>query len=66
MKILSREQVVEITGLSSATLWREERAGRFPSRRQLTANRVGWLEVEVEEWMANRPAVVKEGPRQPE
>lgn len=48
-------QVRAITGLSRSTVWRLESAGRFPRRRQLGANSVGWLEGEVEQWARSRP-----------
>jgi predicted DNA-binding transcriptional regulator AlpA len=32
-----------------------ERAGGFPSRRQITANKVAWLESEIDAWIASRP-----------
>lgn len=41
-------------GVSPLTLWREERAGRFPKRRKITAGRVGWLESEIREWVQTR------------
>lgn len=47
-------QVVEITGLSKATLWRLERDGKFPKKRQLSANAVGWIASEIEEWITSR------------
>ena len=59
MRMLSRDEVVEMTGISSATIWRMERRGDFPSRRQLTEGRVGWLDSEVEEWLEARPVVVR-------
>lgn len=37
------------------TIWRRECEGDFPSRRQLTPNRVGWLKSDIEEWLENRP-----------
>jgi prophage regulatory protein len=37
---------------------REEKAGRFPRRRQLGPNTVAWVEKEIDEWMASRPAAV--------
>jgi prophage regulatory protein len=43
------------TGLSRTTRWRLERAGRFPERRQLSDNSIGWLLSEVVEWQRNRP-----------
>src|ERR1700724_1028749 len=37
------------------TIWGLERAGAFPRRRQITANKVAWLESEVDAWIASRP-----------
>jgi len=53
-KILGRKDVCDTAGISSVTLWRLERAGRFPKRRQLSARRVGWLESEVQAWLQSR------------
>jgi prophage regulatory protein len=47
-----------MTGISAATIWRMERQGEFPARRQLTEGRVGWLDTEVEEWLRTRPVAV--------
>ena len=32
-----------------------ERNGEFPRRRQLVGQRVGWVESEVDGWIADRP-----------
>jgi len=48
-------EVKETTGLSRTTVWRLERAGGFPKRRQLGGNCVAWLESEVRGWMETRP-----------
>jgi len=45
------------TSLSRVTLWREEMAGRFPARRQLSPGRVGWWGPEILEWLQSRPSV---------
>jgi hypothetical protein len=34
---------------------RLELAGLFPQRRQISLYKVGWLESEIDEWMATRP-----------
>ena len=60
MRFLRADQVIEKVGLSRVTLWRLERAGRFPQRRQISPNSVGWVEEEIETWMQDR-AVVKTG-----
>jgi prophage regulatory protein len=56
-RLLSFSSVTARTGLSRSTLWRLERTKSFPSRRQLSANRVGWLEHEVDEWVSGRRKV---------
>src|SRR5438876_10456063 len=52
----------ERTGLSRTTVWRLERQGAFPARRRLSPGPVGWLESEVDEWLAPRlTALVRAG-----
>jgi prophage regulatory protein len=55
MSILSKKQVVARTRLSAVTIWRRIKAEDFPKPRQLTPNRIGWLESEIEEWELSRP-----------
>ena len=57
-KFIRRAEVLKRTGLSVATIWRKERAGDFPARRQLGPNSVAWLESEVLAWMDSRVQVV--------
>ncbi len=52
--ILKKKQVMERVGLSAVTIWREEKAGLFPNRIQLTERRVGWFEDEIDAWMDSR------------
>ncbi len=59
-RILRRDEVLALVGLSRSTLWRLERAGEFPARRKLSRQAVGWSEGEVRSWMARRAAA---GPR---
>jgi prophage regulatory protein len=47
--------LMQFTGLSYSTIFKLETAGKFPARRQVSDNRVGWLTSEVEEWMRNLP-----------
>jgi prophage regulatory protein len=57
---LSEKKVRDLAGAPSrSTLRRWEHLGIFPRRRKLGPNRVGWLQVEVEEWLK-----VKAGPDQ--
>jgi len=55
--ILPSEDVELVTSYSRTTIWREERAGRFPRRIQLSPGRVGWIGSEVLEWIESRPRV---------
>jgi prophage regulatory protein len=54
-RFLSKSDVQHITGLSHVTQWRMEKRGEFPKRRQISANRVAWLESEILSWMESRP-----------
>lgn len=53
--VVGTQQVIRLTGLSRTTIWRLERAGKFPERLRLSAHRVGWYQAEVAEWIASRP-----------
>lgn len=44
-------------GLGRSTVWRLERDGKFPKRRQISPGRVAWLESELEIWEKSRPVV---------
>ena len=53
----STEEAVGITGLSRTSIWRLEKRGDFPARRQITPQRVGFLACEVLAWAETRPLV---------
>lgn len=44
------------TGLSKTTRWRLEREGKFPKRRKISNNAVGWLNSELTDWIKSRAA----------
>ncbi len=54
LAILRIGEVCRRCGLSRATIWRLERADRFPARRCLTGSLVGWLECEIDDWISSR------------
>lgn len=56
MKLLSKKQVREKVLYSPAHIARLEAAGQFPKRVRLGQGRVGWVEQEVENWIADRIA----------
>lgn len=55
--ILRLPAVRHRTGLSRATIYRKMNAGDFPKARQLSTQCVGWLEAEIDNWIAERMAV---------
>lgn len=55
MKVLRIKDVCERTGLKRAWLYRLEGRQQFPARVELGPNAVGWIESEVDEWIAARP-----------
>ena len=55
MRMLRLKEVVRVKGLARMTIWRLERKGEFPLRRQLGPRSVAWLQGDVEEWIASRP-----------
>ncbi len=50
MRIIRKPELLNMVGLSDATIWRMERAGRFPRRVRLGGNSVGWIDSEVQAW----------------
>ena len=40
--------------LSRSSIDRLERAGLFPTRIRISANSIGWLEAEIDQWIAAR------------
>ena len=56
-RYVRRPECKRRSGLSDSTIWRLEREGGFPRRRQLAPNIIGWLESELEEWLQTRAPV---------
>ena len=56
MRILSKRQLKELVLYSPQHVARLEAAGQFPKRVQPGANRVGWVEDEVLDWLQERIA----------
>jgi prophage regulatory protein len=53
-RILRTPETCSRTGLTAGQIGRLERRGEFPSRVRLTTRVVGWVETEVEAWIARR------------
>ena len=55
-KILLKRQVLDRVPYSGTHIYRLVKRGLFPNQVRIGANRVGWLESEVEEWLASKIA----------
>ena len=47
-------EVVELTGLSKATIYRQMKAGNFPKSVKLSERAVAWRRDDIEEWLRKR------------
>ena len=59
-KILRLPNVLDRTGLSRSTVYLRVTERRFPRPVSLGARAVGWIETEVEEWIARQIEVSRE------
>lgn len=60
-KYLRASQIVELTGLSRATIYAMEKKGDFPKKIPLGARAVAWIESEIEAWLDERKLAIKTG-----
>ena len=49
-RYLREAEVLRVTSLSHATLWREVKAKRFPAQVRISPGRVGWRASEIAIW----------------
>lgn len=56
IKILRRPKVEEKSGLARSTLYLLVKSGKFPKPINLGPRSVGWIESEIDEWLALRMA----------
>jgi predicted DNA-binding transcriptional regulator AlpA len=66
-RILSKEEVKYLTGLSETSQWRERKAGRFPKLLDLSGNRKGNTLGQIRGWIRARreAAEAPEAPPRP-
>jgi prophage regulatory protein len=57
MRIIKREEVSHKTGLERSAIYQRVKLGTFPRQVQMGPKSVGWIEEEVEQWIAERVAV---------
>jgi prophage regulatory protein len=55
-RIITAAERRQMVPYSDMHVWRLEKAGKFPKRIKLGANRVGWLLSEFEDWIARKVA----------
>ncbi|MCW5716916.1 MAG: AlpA family phage regulatory protein [Bauldia sp.] len=55
IKIIDKKGLKGVVPYSPQHIARLEKAGQFPRRVKLGANRVGWFEHEVVAWLRDRP-----------
>ena len=56
LHILRLTQVIERTGLKKTKIYELQSEGQFPMRVKITSHAVGWIEHEVQAWLAGRIA----------
>lgn len=56
-RILRWHELHAKVNLGRSTIWRMERDGLFPRRRQISPGCVGWVASEVDAWLQSRVAV---------
>lgn len=56
MKVIRRNDLLQLIGLSRSSLYAMTKSGRFPKPIRLGQRAVGWREADVQAWLASRPA----------
>ena len=44
----------QAVGLSTTTVWRERRDGRFPAAIKLSKSAIGWRRTDIQAWLSER------------
>lgn len=60
MNVLRVAQVIHKTGIPRPSLYRMMAQGRFPRPIKLAERAVGWVERDVDHWIAERMAATRE------
>ena len=54
MKLLRVQQVAELTGLSTSSIYKQIREGNFPRSIPITKRATAWPEKVIHEWIENK------------
>ncbi len=57
IRMLRLAQVLDATGLGKTKIYELQARGDFPMRVKITSHSVGWVEEEVQAWLARRIAI---------
>ena len=57
--LILRPERKRLVPLSDATIWRLERAGKFPRRILISEKRVAWRRSDIEAWLKKRAALAR-------
>jgi prophage regulatory protein len=60
-RFMQLPEVIHLTGLSKSTIYAQMLTHSFPKHIPLGARRVGWLESEIQAWIAARIASARGG-----
>ena len=60
-RVIGQKELLQRIPVSRTTLWRMQRTAGFPKAIQLSTNRIGWVEDEINAWLASRPRGMGEG-----
>ncbi len=63
-RLLRLPQVIDRTGIKKTKLYELQKEGLFPMRIRITAHAVGWIEEEVDTWIADRVTASRALPSQ--
>ena len=55
-RLISKSEVLKQIPISTATMWREIRADRFPKPVRVGARRIAFFQAEIDAWLARRIA----------
>ena len=55
LKIVRPPELAESLSVSTVTLWRMQKRGELPPKRQISSGVVGWLYSDLVEWLKERP-----------
>jgi prophage regulatory protein len=53
-RVLRKPELMTRVPLSDATIWRLEKAGKFPKRIRIGGQAVGWFESEINDWLQKK------------